>query len=66
MTDIKELLELLATWVQIAGGVWGTWGIVQTGLGMSSHDGSGIRNGLLQIVGAGLIIAGAGFLKTIV
>jgi uncharacterized membrane protein len=65
MDMLKQMLELMSTFVIVAGGVWTVWGIISFALALNDHNGSGIRSGLLQVVGGGLVIAAAALLKTL-
>ena len=60
------LLDMIAYWVGIAGGMWGIWGVVTFATGLHNNAGPQIQSGLWGIIGGGLIIAAAALFKTIV
>ena len=65
MTEVIAIAHLLATFIKVAGGVWMAWGLITTGLNINERDGGGIRQGLLQCVGAGVVLAGGIYLGTL-
>lgn len=65
MDMLQQMLTLLSTFVTVAGSVWAVWGIISFALALNDHNGGGIRNGLLQVVGGGLVIAAGVYLTQI-
>lgn len=65
MDMLKEMLALLSTFVAVIGGVWAVWGVISFALAINDHNGGGIRSGLLQVAGGGLVIAAGVYLTTI-
>jgi hypothetical protein len=65
MAELIAVVKIIATFVKIAGGIWLAWGIIQLGLHINERDGGAIRGGLLQCVGAGVVLAGGIYLGTL-
>jgi len=59
MSTVNSATTAIGTLVGVGGGVWGGWGLVSTGFALKDQDGSGIKTGLLQLLG-GVCIVGAG------
>lgn len=59
MTPVSAATTALGTLVGVGGGAWGAWGLVSAGFALKDQDGSGIKTGLLQLLG-GACIVGAG------
>lgn len=49
--------SLLASAATAGGGLWAVWGLVQLGISIKDHNGSGIQGAIWQIIGGGIIIA---------
>ena len=56
--------NLLGTGAQAAGGLIAVWGLVSLGLSIKDHNGPGIQQAVLQIVGGGIIIAAGTYIST--
>lgn len=59
MDVFNTVIELLTKFVTIAGGLWAVWGAVVLGSSLNDHNGPGIRSGIWQIVGGGVIVGAA-------
>jgi len=59
MSPVNSATSAIGTLVAVGGGAWGGWGLVSTGFALKDQDGSGIKTGLLQLLG-GVCIVGAG------
>jgi len=59
MSPVSSATTAIGTLVAVGGGAWGGWGLVSTGFALKDQDGSGIKTGLLQLLG-GVCIVGAG------
>lgn len=62
---VTSVLNTLATWVVVGGGLWAMWGAVTLGGGLSDHNSPQIQNGVWKIVGGAIIIAAAALFKTV-
>ena len=65
MVQMREIFVLLSTFIGIGGGAWLAWGIISLGFAINDHNGGGIRSGILQIVGGGMVLAGGVYLGTL-
>lgn len=65
MDQLKDIVALLADFIAIAGAVWLAWGLIVIGFGINERNGAGIKDGLLQVGGGALILAGGIYLGTI-
>ena len=65
MAQLREILVLLSTFIGVAGGAWLAWGVISLGFAINDHNGGGIRSGILQIVGGGLVLAGGVYLGSL-
>ncbi|MBB1484908.1 hypothetical protein H5392_13680 [Tessaracoccus sp. MC1865] len=65
MDQLKSIITLLSTFVSVAGGLWLAWGVISLGFAIKEQEGSGMRGGILQIVGGGLVLAGGVYLGTL-
>ena len=65
MAELSAVITIIATFIKVAGGLWLAFGIIQLGLNLNDHTGGGIRGGLLQMAGAGVVLAGGIYLGTL-
>lgn len=59
MSPVNSATTALGTLIGVGGAAWGGWGLVSAGFALKDQDGSGIKTGLLQLLG-GVCIVGAG------
>jgi len=59
MSPVSSATTAIGTLIGVGGAVWGGWGLVSAGFALKDQDGSGIKTGLLQLLG-GVCIVGAG------
>ncbi len=53
------IMTLLQKGVTAAGAILVIWGAVSVGRGLKDNNGPGIQNGVMEIVGGGIIVAAA-------
>lgn len=58
-TLLADVLELVQKFATVGGGLWLIWGIIVLAGGLKDKNGPALQSGLWQIVGGGMIIAGA-------
>jgi len=59
MSPVSSATTAIGTLIGVGGATWGGWGLVSAGFALKDQDGSGIKTGLLQLLG-GVCIVGAG------
>lgn len=59
MDLLNQILDLITKFATIGGGLWTVWGLVVLAGGLKDKNGPALQSGIWQIVGGGLIIAGA-------
>jgi len=65
MELLTQVLDLVTKFAIIGGGLWLVWGIVVLAGGLKDKNGPALQSGIWQIVGGGLIIAGAALFQNI-
>lgn len=63
---LSEVLNLVQKFAIVGGGLWLVWGIIVLAGGLKDKNGPAMQSGLWQIVGGGLIIAGAVLFDTVI
>lgn len=54
---LNQAKSLLSKGAIAAGSILAVWGLVSLGLAFKDHNGPGIQQGIMQIIGGGIIIA---------
>lgn len=65
MDQLRAIFSLLSDFITVGGGAWLAWGLVVVGFGINERNGAGIKDGILQVVGGGVILAAGLYLRTI-
>lgn len=63
---LSQVLSLVQKFAIVGGGLWLIWGIIVLAGGLKDKNGPAMQSGLWQIVGGGLIIAGAVLFDTVI
>lgn len=63
---LSQVLSLVQKFAIVGGGLWLVWGIIVLAGGLKDKNGPAMQSGLWQIVGGGLIIAGAALFGTVI
>lgn len=63
---LSQVLSLVQKFAIVGGGLWLIWGIIVLAGGLKDKNGPAMQSGLWQIVGGGLIIAGAALFGTVI
>lgn len=63
---LSQVLSLVQKFAIVGGGLWLVWGIIVLAGGLKDKNGPAMQSGLWQIVGGGLIIAGAVLFDTVI
>ena len=61
----STMIDLLGKGVLAAGSLLAVWGLISVGRGLKDSNGPGIQNGVMELIGGGLIIAAAAIIGTI-
>lgn len=62
---LNTILGLISSAALLGGSLWLLWGVIVLAGGLKDQNGPQQQAGIWQIVGGGLIIAGAAIFKTI-
>ncbi|MDR2043926.1 MAG: hypothetical protein LBQ15_06075 [Clostridium sp.] len=65
MDLLEEVLELVAKFATLGGGLWLVWGVVILAGGLKDKNGPALQSGIWQIIGGGLIVAAAALFSTV-
>lgn len=65
MNLLNQVLELFGNFAMIGGSIWLVWGLIVTAGALKDQNGPQIQSGVWQVVGGGLIIAGAALFKAL-
>ena len=60
-----QMITLLSKGVLAAGALLAVWGMISVGRGLKDSNGPGIQNGILELVGGGIVIAASQLITTI-
>lgn len=63
MVTLQQVLDLVSKFAIVGGGLWLVWGVIVLAGGLKDKNGPALQSGIWQIVGGGLIIAAAAFLR---
>lgn len=66
MDVLGEALTLFTRFATIGGGVWAVWGIIELAGGLREQNGQAKQQGIWQIIGGAMILAGATLFNNIV
>ena len=62
---LEQVLALVSKFAIIGGGLWLVWGVIILAGGLKDKNGPALQSGIWQIVGGGLIVAGAALFNNI-
>ena len=60
-----QMITLLSKGVLAAGALLAVWGMISVGRGLKGSNGSGIQNGIMELIGGGIVIAASQLITTI-
>lgn len=52
-----QMITLLSKGVLAAGALLAVWGMISVGRGLKDSNGPGIQNGIMELIGGGIVIA---------
>ena len=61
----STMIDLLGKGVLAAGSLLAVWGLISVGRGLKDSHGPSVQNGVMELIGGGLIIAAAAIIGTI-
>ena len=61
----STMINYLSIGVRAAGALLAVWGLISVGRGLKDSNGPGIQNGVMELIGGGIIILAATAIKTI-
>ena len=60
-----QMITLLSKGVLAAGALLAVWGMISVGRGLKDSNGPGIQNGIMELIGGGIVIAASHLITTI-
>ena len=60
-----QMITLLSKGVLAAGALLAVWGMISVGRGLKDSNGPGIQNGIMELIGGGIVIAASQLITTI-
>lgn len=60
-----QMITLLSKGVLAAGALLAVWGMISVGRGLNDSNGPGIQNGIMELIGGGIVIAASQLITTI-
>lgn len=60
-----QMITLLSKGVLAAGAPLAVWGMISVGRGLKDSNGPGIQNGIMELIGGGIVIAASQLITTI-
>lgn len=60
-----QMITLLSKGVLAAGALLAVWGMISVGRGLKDSNGPGIQNGIMELIGCGIVIAASQLITTI-
>lgn len=60
-----QMITLLSKGVLAAGALLAVWGMISVGRGLKDSNGPGIQNGIMELIGSGIVIAASQLITTI-
>ena len=60
-----QMITLLSKGVLAAGALRAVWGMISVGRGLKDSNGPGIQNGIMELIGGGIVIAASQLITTI-
>ena len=60
-----QMITLLSKGVLAAGALLAVWGMISVGRGLKDSNGTGIQNGIMELIGGGIVIAASQLITTI-
>ena len=60
-----QMITLLSKGVLAAGALLAVWGIITVGRFLKDTNGPGIQNGIMELIGGGIVIAASQLITTI-
>lgn len=65
MDLVRQVIDLIAKFATIGGGLWLVWGAIVLAGGLKDKNGPQLQSGIWQVVGGAMIIAAALLFKSI-
>ena len=62
---VTQMITLLSKGVLAAGALLAVWGMISVGRGLKDSNGPGIQNGIMELIGGGIVIAASQLITTI-
>ena len=62
---LTQMITLLSKGVLAAGALLAVWGMISVGRGLKDSNGPGIQNGIMELIGGGIVIAASQLITTI-
>lgn len=66
MDLLKSLLDLIAQFVTVGGGLWALWGVIVLAGALKDKNGPALQGGVWQLVGGGMTLAAALLFSTLI
>ena len=60
-----QMIGYLSNGVRAAGALLAVWGLISVGRGLKDSNGPGIQNGVMELIGGGIIILAATAISSI-
>ena len=60
-----QMITLLSKGVLAAGALLAVWGMISVGRGLKDSNGPGIQNGIMELIGGGIVITASQLITTI-
>lgn len=60
-----QMITLLSKGVLAAGALLAVWGMISVGRGLKDSNSPGIQNGIMELIGGGIVIAASQLITTI-
>lgn len=60
-----QMITLLSKGVLAAGALLAVWGMISVGRGLKDSNGPGIQNGIMELIGGGIVIVASQLITTI-
>ena len=60
-----QMITLLSKGVLAAGALLAVWGMISVGRGLKDSNGPGLQNGMMELIGGGIVIVASQLITTI-